>query len=141
MVRLRELDVRELTPPWGFPMIDLHDMTIWQRVLVMIAIIVFALLVVFAAEFWSEEAPVAAPIPGPLPELQRSQYDERLLTIDREAIEAAYREQVQHLFAVWMKDDTGQPLRVITGVRKAAKAYIESMDGAARREQEIRGNK
>jgi hypothetical protein len=121
-------------------MIDLRDMTIWQRILLMIAIIVFALLVIFVAEYLSEGAP-AAPLPGhPLPDLQRSQYDERLLALDREAIEAAYREQVQHLFAIWMKDDTGQPVRVITGVRKAAKAYIESMDGAARREREIREN-
>jgi hypothetical protein len=94
----------------------------------------FLLGAFFVGFFASSEGAPAQP----LPPLQRSQYDERLLVLDREAIEAAYREQVQHLFAIWMKDDTGQPVRVITGVRKAAKAYIESMDGAARREQEIR---
>lgn len=74
------------------------------------------------------------------PQLLPSEYDARLVVLDREAIESAYREQVQHVFEVWMKDDSGQPNRAITGVRNAQRAYIASMNAIKRREQEIREN-
>lgn len=68
-----------------------------------------------------------------------SEYDRRLLELDREAIDAAYHEQVKLLFKNWMNDpNVKQPGRAITGLRNAARAYIEAMDGAKKREQELK---
>lgn len=64
-----------------------------------------------------------------------SKYDERIIQLDRESIEAAYRTQVEHLFEVWMKDERGQPLRAVTGVINARKAYVGAMTEIERRER------
>jgi hypothetical protein len=79
-----------------------------------------------------------APAPSYPPPLSSSEYDERLLAIDKEAIDAAYREHVQRMYSGWMKDDTGQPARAVTGVRQAQRAYIASMDAIKRREEEMK---
>lgn len=85
--------------------------------------------------FASSEGAVSS-IPPPLPP---SDYDARLVALDKEAIDQAYREQVQHVFGVWMKDpDSNQPNRALTGVRNAQRAYIASMDAIKRREEELR---
>lgn len=76
----------------------------------------------------------AAPNYPPL--LSPSAYDDRLLALDKAAIEQAYSGHVTRLFEGWMKDDTGQPARALTGVRQAQRAYIASMDAIKRREEE-----
>src|SRR5215510_4551048 len=63
------------------------------------------------------------------------QYEDRLLDMDRKAIETAYKEQIAHLFIVWMKDATGQPQRAVKGVNSARKAYVDSMEEINRRER------
>jgi hypothetical protein len=80
----------------------------------------------------------AAYPPPPLPPLERSQYDDHLLALDREALETAYNHQVEFLFEGWMKDPTGQPERFLSGIRKVTRAYIAAMDGAKAREDEIK---
>lgn len=72
------------------------------------------------------------------PQVPPSEFDNRLVALDKEAIEAAYREHVQRMYAGWMKDDTGQPTRALTGVRGAQRAYISSMTAIKRREEELR---
>jgi len=76
----------------------------------------------------AREAPVRSEAPP-------SKYDAHILQLDREAIEAAYREQVVHLFAVWMKDGAGQPGRAATGTRQARAAYIAAMTEIEKRER------
>lgn len=73
------------------------------------------------------------------PALPPSQHDARILALDTEAIEAAYREHVQRMYSGWMKDDAGQPTRALTGVRQAQRAYIASMDAIKRRQEELKG--
>lgn len=72
------------------------------------------------------------------PALPPSEFDARIVTLDKEAIEAAYRDHVQRMYSGWMKDDVGQPTRALTGVRQAQRAYIRSMDAIKQREQELR---
>jgi hypothetical protein len=93
------------------------------------------LAAVLLAIFFAGEAAINLP-----PPLERSQYDEHLLAIDREALEDAYHRQIGLLFEGWMKDPTGQPDRFLLGLRKATRAYIAAMDGAKAREQEIKRN-
>lgn len=96
--------------------------------------LVAALLGIFVIAFVASSHG-ATPPDYPVP-LAPSAYDDRLLALDKEAIEAAYREHVTRMYAGWMKDDTGQPNRAITGVRQAQRAYIASMDAIKRREEE-----
>lgn len=91
-------------------------------------------LVFFLASSQSASAPTQAPYPTLLP---ASEHDGRLLVLDKEAIEAAYREHVQRMYSGWMKDETGQPTRALTGVRQAQRAYIESMSAIKKREEQL----
>jgi len=70
--------------------------------------------------------------------LQISKYDELIIKLDRDAAANAYREQIEHLFAIWMKDDAGQPARAATGARQARKAFIAVMEAIEKREAELR---
>jgi hypothetical protein len=60
-------------------------------------------------------------------EIAQSKWDARLLELDRGALDDAYHSQLQHLFAVWMKDETQQPARFASGLRQARRAYVEAM--------------
>jgi len=109
---------------------QLEDMTIGQRTMLMVLIV---LVILFALAFcgwvtggWDQ---------APAQELQPSKFDPRLIALDKEAMDEAYKERVRHLFEVWMKDETGQPGRAIVGVRQARRAYIEAMGKIEEREQ------
>lgn len=109
---------------------QLEDMTFGQRILLTLVIalvILFALaLVGWSTGGWnisSDEYFVASAEEG----LTVSKYDELIERLDKEAAENAYRSQIEHLFAVWMKDSTGQPQRAATGAQYARKAFIDVM--------------
>jgi hypothetical protein len=61
-------------------------------------------------------------------------FEGQLVRLDREAIEAAYRQQVTSLFLTWMKDEAGQPVRAVKGVNRARKAYVDAMRAIDQRE-------
>jgi hypothetical protein len=118
---------------------DLHEMTIAQRItltVVIVLVILFALaLFGFLTGRWSEaDAQVVAEPPT-------SQWDGDILKLDREALDEAYRDQLSRLFSVWMKDESGQPRRVINGARQARHAYIEVRRAIEAREHEWQGRK
>ena len=56
-----------------------------------------------------------------------AKFDAHIIQLDREAIDQAYRDQIMHLFQVWMKDEHDQPRRAIVGARQARRAYIGAM--------------
>src|SRR5262245_20573648 len=66
--------------------------------------------------------------------LPPSKYDKRVSELDREAIEEAYKNQIIHLFEIWMKDERGQPQRAVTGARQARRAYVGAMTEIDKRE-------
>jgi hypothetical protein len=70
-------------------------------------------------------------VEGPLPP---SRFDARMIALDKEALDDAYRSQISHLFVVWMKDETGQPARAINGARQTRRAYVEAMTEIEKRE-------
>jgi hypothetical protein len=82
--------------------------------------------VVFLASAQGERATETVP-PSP--------YDARLIALDREALDDAYRAQVVSLFTNWMKDPHGQPARALNGVRAARQAYIAAMTEIEKRER------
>src|SRR5262245_31356921 len=66
-----------------------------------------------------------------------SPYDDRILQLDLEAIDEAYRKQVELLFSVWMKDDKGQPQRATQGIQQARRAYLLSREALEKRAREL----
>lgn len=62
--------------------------------------------------------------PGLAPPCVNSDDDrEHIRSIMHQAIDTAMKEQVQHLFDIWMRDGTGQPKRAVTGFANALAAY------------------
>jgi len=70
-----------------------------------------------------------------------SPYDDRLIELDKQAVEDAYRRQLELLFSTWMKDDSGQPQRLMVGVQQARRAYILSMGEIEKRARELQQRK
>ena len=65
-----------------------------------------------------------------------SKWDERMIELDLEAVDEAYRDTISKLFAVWMRDPTGQPTRAIVGAQAARRAYILVRQALEKREAE-----
>lgn len=90
-----------------------------------------AIAVVYAVlETWAQVDSLAPDVPTAF----YPQHEEHLLELERQALDAAYKAQVQALFAVWMRDSAGQPSRAKKGLNQAKAAYVGSMDALERRE-------
>ena len=72
-----------------------------------------------------------------VPPLVPSEYDKRLLRLDRKGVEAAYAARVGLLFQNWMTDtNEASHDRALRGHRNARKIYIEVMTGIDARDPE-----
>jgi hypothetical protein len=119
---------------------DLQDMDIGHRVMLTVAIVVAIILILAGIGYLSGrwEAQAQTQRARVLPPAPISKYEKRLLELDRDAADQAYREQIQHLFAIWMKDDSGQPLRAATGARQARSAYERLTEAIEERERMLK---
>ena len=118
-------------------------MTVGQRFLLTLAIVLAILLLLAAVGFftgnWDEDeaarpgyglasfetrAETAAPLCMDAPTR------ERIKGIMLDALDAALQEQIQHLFLTWLKDERGQPGRARTGVEQAIRAHQSARKGA-----------
>jgi hypothetical protein len=79
---------------------------------------------------------VAANEQPPPPPYVVSKYEGKLLELEREAINDAFKQKITSLWTVWMSDEKGQPARAVTGATQARKAYVASMTEIERREEE-----
>jgi len=107
--------------------------------------ITLAVVAIVAAAFWlsliayltgyfaTEEYTVASADEP----LMVSKYDDRIIQLQRDAADNAYRTQIEYLFAIWMKDATGQPERAAVGARKARNAYIDVMKAIDKNEADL----
>jgi hypothetical protein len=89
--------------------------------------IIFAIVIVAAIASVTSAKQTDFPIPPPSP------YDKVLYDLDEEAIKQAYKTQVENVFAVWMRDQDGQPQRAYAGVQQARRAFIGAMAEIERR--------
>jgi len=55
---------------------------------------------------------------------------ERVRGIVLRGIEEGLQQQVKHVFEIWMRDDTEQPKRAITGMNAGIRAYVRSRASA-----------
>jgi hypothetical protein len=113
----------------------LEDLPLWQRIAIAIAVVLIGLLLAAALHMTAEAEQQSRFSPTDIP---ISKYEERLLALDREAIEQAYKDHIKNVFAVWMRDDRGQPGRALTGAQQGHKAFVGSMEGIERREQQVK---
>jgi hypothetical protein len=108
-------------------------LSVGHRVMITFAIvlaILFALAVYgYMTGAWKVEA-------APQPAYEITKFEPRLLELEREAIENAFRQKITALWTVWMSDDAGQPARAVNGAVQARKAYIASMQRIEQREEE-----
>lgn len=75
---------------------------------------------------WTLVEVMDAPAQLPPPCLPSEEDRERVRAIMLAAIDAAFKDQIMHLFEVWMKDAKDQPTRAATGARNAVRAYVGS---------------
>lgn len=57
---------------------------------------------------------------------------ERVRTFMLEGLEQGLKLQTQHMYEIWMKDNTEQPSRAISGLQAGITAYIRARAGVLR---------
>jgi len=65
-----------------------------------------------------------------------SDYAHRLVILERESVEEAYRQHAVLLFSNWLKEGAGPPERMLRGLHKAREAYIAAMTAIEERSEE-----
>jgi hypothetical protein len=96
----------------------------WWYWFLWVAAVLCVLAIIYAA---------LTPTPGADRYAVPEKYAEHLKTLERQAIEKAFIQQVTHLFGQWMKDSTDQPQRALNGIDQAKRAYVDSMTAIDRR--------
>jgi hypothetical protein len=112
-------------------MIALEDLPISYRILIAIAAVLLTLLLILLL-------PDAAAAPRddvPLP--AKSKYEVRLIELETQAIEEAFKQHMIQLFKIWVTDNYQpiQPPRFVQGARNARDAFDRSMQQLEQREQ------
>jgi uncharacterized protein YneF (UPF0154 family) len=116
---------------------SLENISIGNRIALTVAIIVIIVILLACVGYlsgrWEAEAQTQRLLPSSPPLI--SKYESRLLELDREAADQAYRDQIMHLFQTWMKDEREQPVRALVGARQARSAYERVMNAIEERER------
>lgn len=118
---------------WKIP--RLEDLTVGQRLVTTAVIIVVVVFVLFVIGLFAVEGQSIRDIQVP------ARFEDRLIKLDREAIDEAYKKHVVRLFDIWVMDyssSIGQPPRAVKGANNARGAYIQSMTAIEKRETEIK---
>jgi len=120
----------------------LEDMPLAQRVMTTFIVVVIVLLLLaligWTTGGWDEaQGEQMRTEPHLVLLLPPSKWDDKLLQLDRQALDEAYLKKIEQLFSVWVSDDTGQPERAVKGAAQAKRAYIEAQRALDMREQMI----
>lgn len=111
----------------------LEDMSIGQRAMLTVAIIVIILILLACASYvsgrWEAEAQGAPVMP--------SKWDDHIDELEKQALDDAFKKHVAQLFSIWVTDNYQPrfPPKALTGARNARDAYIRSMEAIEKREQ------
>jgi hypothetical protein len=111
-------------------MINLEDMPLSARLLIGGLAVVAALILLMLAAAEGETATAPPPLTG--------EYLERVLQLDREAIESAYVKHIEKLFDIWVTDYSEEPPKAVKGARQARSAYERAMRAIEHREQQLK---
>ena len=117
----------------------LEDYSLGERIIAT-AIICIIILLILAFIGWISggwEAQGQYRIQSAMPGLPTSKWDSRMFALDRDAVDEAYKDQLKHLFSIWLKSGDAQaPERAIVGARNLRRAYIGVMEGIDKRERD-----
>jgi hypothetical protein len=111
----------------------LEDLSLTHRVLLAISIVVLVVLMLITLSRIIGDEATGQTKP---PSYEISEYELDMLQLEREGIDTAFKDQVTNVFAVWMKDPTGQPARAVVGVVQARKAYSAARKRLEERESD-----
>jgi hypothetical protein len=93
-----------------------------NRILLAAVVLLIILIVMFAVNAGSETPQYC---------VTGEQQEQQIRGLTFEAIDKAFREQVEHLFEIWMKDEHDQPRRAMVGMQIAISAYIRARKSTA----------
>jgi hypothetical protein len=110
---------------------ELEDFSFWARAIIAIAIVIIVLLMLYLAGSFAQAEPEEKLYQGiPL--------DEHFLPLDKEALDAAYKDHLRLLFKVWLTDDVKVVHRINNGLRIARHAYAHAAEQIEIRERALR---
>lgn len=93
------------------------------------------MLIIAAFWLWGDDAP---PQLASEENFQPSKYEERILELQVQAVEEAYKDHIAKLYSVWLADSRGQPERARAGAQNARKAFIDVMNSIEHRKEELK---
>jgi hypothetical protein len=114
----------------------LHELSLWQRIAIAIAAVLFAVLMLVLVS-WLEAKPADAQakqdddLYGDLPIFPS------LLNFDKRALDDAYEDQIKHLFSVWVKGQATSNKEITNGLTVARRAYTVAAEQIAKRQARI----
>jgi hypothetical protein len=114
----------------------LDELSLVQRILLAVSIVVFALLLLMAISRMIN-APAEAQTQNSADLYEGIPLDIRLLHLDKDALNSAYNEQIQHLFFIWLKGSAASNLEITNGLKNARRAYNIAAVQIAKREHEL----
>jgi hypothetical protein len=112
----------------------LHELTLLQRLILALGIIVFAILALILISKLTGEADAQA---QQEPDIYEGiPIDSKLLHLDKMAIDEAYDDQVRHLFRIWLAGGITGNKEITIGLKNARRAYNLAAGQIAKREQQ-----
>jgi hypothetical protein len=107
----------------------LDDFTLVQRIVAMVIIVIVVLFLLTIVGCFMRDDVEAQPLPP-------SKWDTRINTLEREAIEEAFKKHIMQLYSVWVSDQYVHdiPPKALKGARNARDAFIRSMEAIEKRE-------
>ena len=95
----------------------------------LIVVITCALLLIFGIGLAQQQ---------PVPLYQGVPQDAKLLQLDKQALDEAYRAHVVRLWNVWLTDGAKEAHRISNGLRISRQAYHQAAEQITKREQELK---
>jgi len=114
-----------------------ENQTLTQRIVLTMVIVVAILLALafigWVTGGWEAQGQMSSP------SFFRSQYEDRFVQLDREAIDEAYKKHIIKLFDIWVTDyKKGEPPRAVIGANNARRAYTDALRAIEEREEYLR---
>jgi hypothetical protein len=116
----------------------LEDISIGNRIMLTVAIIVIVLLLLACVGYLSGRWEVeAAQTQQTDPTWVPSKWDDQIDELERQALGEAFKKHIMQLYSIWVTDSyqPRMPPKAIVGARNARDAYIRSMEKIEKRQE------
>jgi hypothetical protein len=113
-------------------MIDLEKLPLKYRIAIAIGVVLLTVLFLLFFPGASAERPH---------QIVPTKYDARIIELEKEALEDAYKRHIIRLFDIWVTDyrpDASEPPRAVKGAINGRAAYARAMEGIEKREKALR---